>query len=71
MDISKLKEGTLVRFKYPENGYPSQIDQAQRFLEENKVYTVDFVEIYDWHTDIVLREFPGESFNSVMFETAP
>ena len=37
-------------------------------LEVGKEYTVVDVEVHPWHTLVFLKEFPGKSFNSVVFE---
>ena len=36
-------------------------------LEVGKTYTVEDVEIHSWHTIVYLKEFPGKTFNSVLF----
>lgn len=37
-------------------------------LEIGKIYHFDWMEVFDWCTDVHLKEFPGMSFNSVLFE---
>ena len=37
-------------------------------LEVGKIYTVEDVEVHSRHTLVYLKEFPGVSFNSVVFE---
>lgn len=66
MDIES-EEGTLVRFSHPENGYTHHQEQAKKFLEVGEVYTVEHVDIHSWHSDVYLKEFPGEKFNTVLF----
>lgn len=36
-------------------------------LEIGKEYTVEDIEVHAWHTLVFLKEFPGKSFNSVIF----
>ena len=41
---------------------------AAKYLEVSKEYTVDYSEIFDLHTKVYLKEFPGIEFNSLVFE---
>lgn len=63
-------KGTLIRFAFPNNGYLSDQESAKKLLVEGMIYTVDFTDVDDWHTDVYLKEFPGKPFNSVLFEEA-
>lgn len=67
MDIFKAKDGSKVRF-LNKNGYEFERNKAAEFLVEGQVYTVDRVEIHNWHTDVWLKEVPGFRFNSVHFD---
>lgn len=49
------------------NGYESDSQKAKKYLEIGRVYTVDYTEVGDWHTDVYLKQFPGINFNSVNF----
>ena len=40
-------------------------------LEIGKEYTVADVEVHSWHTLVWLKEFPGKTFNSVIFNEIP
>jgi hypothetical protein len=68
VDIDRLNNRTKVRFicKDPET-WGVDKDNA-KYLELNKIYTVDYIEIHSWHTKVFLKEFPGIEFNSVWFE---
>ena len=37
-------------------------------LEVKGIYTVNNVQIYPWYTLVSLKEFPGKTFNSVIFD---
>ncbi|MEG1564200.1 MAG: hypothetical protein RR365_10810 [Bacteroides sp.] len=43
-------------------------DYASRHLEVGKLYTVDRVDVHDWHTRVSVKEIPNMWFNSVAFE---
>ena len=62
--------GSRVRF-LDENGNDCDKVKALKFLKRGKVYTVASTDVESWHTDVYLREIPGESFNSVMFADEP
>lgn len=36
-------------------------------LEIDKEYSLDYLIIYDWYTEVYLEEFEGVAFNSVLF----
>lgn len=62
------KEGSKVVFANPNNGYQSDKKQCERLLTLNAVYTINATDVGSSHTDVYLKEFPDEVFNSVMFE---
>lgn len=64
-----VPEGTRVKFMN-ENGYDRERERAARILSIEDTYTIDWIEIGGWRTEIYLKEFPNESFNSVMFKEA-
>ena len=37
-------------------------------LTIGELYTVVWLDVQDWYTEVGLAEFPGKSFNSVLFE---
>ena len=43
------------------------VDENSPLLEVGKTYTVIQVDMYDWYTDVILKEFPNVRFNSVCF----
>lgn len=45
-----------------------QEKEAQKLLVVGSEYTVKKIQIYDWHSDVYLEEFPKTPFNSVFFE---
>ena len=66
MDIY-AKKGDKVIF-LNRNGHDWQPKQAVEIgLVEGNAYTVDHTKVYSCSTDVYLEEFPGVSFNSVMF----
>lgn len=42
--------------------------ENNHLLEVGKEYNVVGVEVLPWHTLVYLKEFPGKTFNSVVFE---
>ena len=61
--------GMVVRYTHPDNGYEHQIQFAKKRLVLGQEYTVEKVEIYDWHTELWLEgiDTGKQGFNSVMF----
>lgn len=51
-----------------EGGHEFQRVSARKILKKYHVYTVDRTDVSDFHTDLFLKEFPDELFNSVMFD---
>lgn len=45
-------------------------EQAKKFLEVGKVYTVESMEVHNWSSSVTLKEIPNEEFNSVHFVDA-
>ncbi|MHC4264325.1 MAG: hypothetical protein ACYSUK_00110 [Planctomycetota bacterium] len=60
--------GDTVTFSCPEAGYPEDIIQAAKFLTEGESYIVAETYPGSQHSYVELMEFPGEYFNTVMFE---
>lgn len=58
--------GERVRFT-GHGGYTHDQEHAAKHLTVDAVYTVEKTDISEWHTDVHLREVPGQKFNSVMF----
>lgn len=59
--------GTAVRYAYPKNGNAGDQELCSKVLTEGEVYTVKTCRAYDSHTSVELEEFPGHTFNAVMF----
>ena len=57
-----------VRYAHPENGYLVDRQRARGRLDYGEIYTVERRVVHAWSTEIFLTEFPGTSFNSVLFE---
>lgn len=66
MNIFAL-EGHIVKFSFPENGYPSDSERAKRHLAFNNNYTVKQTYVSRSSTQVELIEFPFVYFNSVHF----
>lgn len=62
------KRGDRVTY-LDKNGYDHDRKQAAKAgITLGRILTVDFTDPGNCHTDVVFQEFPGERFNSVMFE---
>lgn len=61
--------GAKVRFT-GHGGYTHHQEHAAKHLTVGAIYTIEKTDIGAWHTDVYLREVPGEAFNSVMFADA-
>jgi hypothetical protein len=59
--------GTKVVFCFPKNGYPSDQDQANKYLIVGQIYTVDWIDVNSCSSSVHLVEVSGVSFNSVLF----
>lgn len=66
MDIY-AKKGHKVIFKYPDNGYTPDQEQAKKYLKVGETYTVNKTEVHSSTADVELIEIPGQYFNSVLF----
>lgn len=49
------------------NGYTFDKEQAKKFLEISKEYTIESMDVGDWSSTVVLQEIPNQHFNSVHF----
>ncbi|MFE4029295.1 hypothetical protein ACFX4N_24395 [Priestia sp. YIM B13551] len=67
MSVEKTKPGDKLVCKYPDNGMRSDGIQAKKYLQLDKEYTVEHIQVYGSRTEVALKEFPGELFNSVHF----
>lgn len=62
------EENDKVIFAHPTNGWDGDKETANKHLEVDKVYTIEYTEVGGCHTDVYLKEIPDVAFNSVMFE---
>lgn len=60
--------GCKVIAKHLDHGYDSDKELAKKYLEQDKIYTIDTVSVGGWKTDVTLIEVPNHRFNSVHFE---
>ena len=62
------RDGDLIIFNHPNAGYDPDQKKARELLTIDSIYTVERTEVDSWHTNVYLKEFPGEVFNSVLFD---
>lgn len=69
MDIY-AEEGTkVIVTEYSiKNGYDPVAEHARKFLKTGETYTIEYTVVDGWSTEVYLKEFPDEVFNSVSFE---
>lgn len=65
MDIFS-EYGTKVKYT-GKNGYDSDKEHADNYLNVDEIYTVDYTNVGDWRTTVRLIEFPALLFNAVHF----
>ena len=63
------KEGTKVRYT-GSGGYTYERYYANKHLKVGEIYTIDHTNVFDYHTDVYLKEVPDKAFNSVHFVDA-
>ena len=61
-------EGDKIIFSNPNSGYVLDQESCEKYLKVNEEYTVDFIDIGSWSSEVYLKEIPNKSFNTVMFE---
>lgn len=61
------KPGSRVRF-VNFGGYDSDKEHARKYLKAGESYTVKHVKVGNWSSTVEFEEFPGEHFNTVMFD---
>lgn len=49
------------------NGYTHDSQKAKKYLTVGRIYTVENIDVYDFHSSVEIRELPGIWFNSVNF----
>jgi len=57
----------IVTEKSIANGYPFDEEKARHFLRVGQTYTIEYMDVQDWSSTIILQEIPGVEFNSVHF----
>jgi hypothetical protein len=69
MDIY-AEEGTkvIVTEDSIKNGYDHVEEHARKFLKVGETYTIENTVVDGWSTEVYIKEFPDEVFNSVSFE---
>lgn len=48
-------------------GYESEQETNIKYLELGKEYTVDYIDVHGWSSDVFLEEIPGRRFNTCCF----
>ena len=61
------RQGDYARY-HGNGGWPGDAEDADQFLTRGQIYQVSRVIVENWSSEVVLREFPGERFNTVLFE---
>lgn len=69
-NFPRFKSGDTVTFAHPNHAEVGDQQQCRELLTIGSGYLVDQVDTGEWHTDVYLCDFPGVSFNSVMFDRA-
>lgn len=68
--ITKDYNGNLYAvLKTYEAGYESERDKIKELnMNIGDKYIVDYIDVYGYHTDVFLIDFPDNIFNSVFFD---
>jgi len=61
-------QGTKVKCSHWTWGYKDDQEIAKKYLEKDKIYTVDRIEVFSSYSNLYLEEFYGIIFNAIMFE---
>jgi hypothetical protein len=70
MEIYAIKGHQVkVTSKTANSGYPSDSDKVKKYLEIEKIYTVNYTDVHSSSTSVYLQEIPNIAFNSVNFES--
>lgn len=67
-DVLHCEKGCKVRAVRLNVGMSGDSKQAHEFLKEGQVYEVGSLNVGGWISHIVLKEFPGQRFNTVHFD---
>ena len=67
----KLNKMEVTKVKYTgEGGHEHHKEHANKYLKVGEIYTIDYTDVGEWHTDVYLKEVPNQAFNSVHFVNA-
>lgn len=61
------EKGCKVKASKLDSGYKGDVEQAHKFLQQDKVYEVESIEIGGYISHVTLKEFPDQRFNTVHF----
>lgn len=61
------EEGAKVKY-LAKGGWDSDVLNANKHLVKGNTYTVDYVSVSGWSSEVCLKEVNGRTFNTVMFE---
>lgn len=67
-DVLHCEKGCKARAVRLDAGMGGDSKQAHKFLTEGQVYEVDSLNVGGWISHIVLKEFPGQRFNTAHFD---
>jgi len=61
------KKGAKVRYT-GDGGYVSELEHANKYLKMGDIYTISYIDVGDWYTNVYLEEIPNQDFNSAHFD---
>lgn len=64
----RATEGDKVILRTLDVGYESHKELVKKYLVLNSIYTVDWVAVDSWSSEVYLKEVPGIAFNTVFFK---
>lgn len=67
MNIKNMTPREVVCIRNENNNF-FDCDKNSNMLEVGKTYTLRKMNVYNWYTEVELKEFPDILFNSVCFE---
>lgn len=65
---AKKGHKVIVTNETAKNGYKPDREIVVKWLEIGQIYTIEKTVVFDFHTEVYLREIPDVPFNSVNFE---
>jgi hypothetical protein len=66
LDIYNSTSRPVICVSNNDQGWWSCKDNAP-MLTVGETYTLVDIDVYDWHSRVFLKEFPGHEFNSILF----